>query len=219
MVVRSLEKGRRLRQAAAQHGYNRVIEDARQDLEEIENSLGSEHVGKDLRSCKDLLKKHQLLEAKLNQWEERVNDLARMGQEMAHEGHFDAANILKASQSTRKKFQGLREPAKRRRDALEESLRYHKFGFELDAELQWISEHLAQASASSVTMGGTQGLHQTQSLHKKHKKFEAEVTGHEPMIAKTLASGQALIDQAHPQTKEVRYLPPPLFLFPPLFQG
>lgn len=103
LVVRSLEKGRRLRQAAAQHGYNRVIDDARQDLEEIESALASEQVGKDLRSCKDLLKKHQLLETKLNQWEEKVNDLVAVGQEMAHEGHFDAPSILKTSQTTQKK--------------------------------------------------------------------------------------------------------------------
>ncbi|XP_031782461.2 spectrin beta chain, non-erythrocytic 1 isoform X3 [Nasonia vitripennis] len=202
LVVLSMEKGRRLRQAAAQHGYNRIIEDARLDLEEIENSLASQEVGQDLRNCKDLLKKHQLLETKLGQWEQKVNDLVQMGQEMAHEGHFDAPNILKTSQDTQKKFQSLKEPAKRRREALEESLRFHKFGFELDAELQWINDHLPQAT--STMMG--QNLHQTQSLHKKHKKFEAEVQGHEPMIMKTLASGQGLIDQAHPERKKIQDL-------------
>ncbi|XP_023313664.1 spectrin beta chain, non-erythrocytic 1 isoform X1 [Trichogramma pretiosum] len=199
LVAISMEKGRRLRQAAAQHGYNRIIDDARQDLEEIDVSLASKQVGKDLRSCKDLLKKHQMLETKLNQWEQKVNDLVSMGQEMAHEGHFDAPNILKTSQETQKKFQGLKEPAKRRREALEESLRFHKFGFELDAERQWINDHLPQAT--STAMG--QNLHQTQSLYKKHKKFEAEVQGHEPMIMKTLAFGQTLIDQSHPEQKQI----------------
>ncbi|XP_014213231.1 spectrin beta chain, non-erythrocytic 1 isoform X2 [Copidosoma floridanum] len=202
LVVRSLEKGRRLRQAAAQHGYNRVIEDARLDLGEIENAMASKQVGKDLRSCKDLLKKHQLLETKLMQWEQKVNDLVTMGQEMVHEGHFDAPNILKTSQATQKKFQSLKEPAKKRLEALEESLRFHKFGFELDAELQWINDHLPQAS--SAMMG--QNLHQAQSLHKKHKKFEAEIMGHEPMIMKTLASGQNLIDQVHPERNKIQEL-------------
>lgn len=97
------------------------------------------------------------------------------------------------------RFHSLKEPAKRRRDALEESLRFHKFGFELDAELQWIKDHLPQAS--STTLG--QNLHQAQTLHKKHKKLEAEIAGHQPMIDKTAASGQALIDQAHPEKKKV----------------
>ena len=98
------------------------------------------------------------------------------------------------------RFRSLKEPAKRRREALEESLRFHKFGFELDAELQWIKDHLPQAS--STTLG--QNLHQAQTLHKKHKKLEAEIAGHQPMIDKTLASGQTLIDQAHPEKKKVK---------------
>lgn len=83
---------------------------------------------------------------------------------------------------------------------MEESLRFHKFGFELDAELQWIKDHLPQAS--STTLG--QNLHQAQTLHKKHKKLEAEIVGHQPMIDKTLASGQTLIDQVHPEKKKVK---------------
>ncbi|XP_076180871.1 spectrin beta chain, non-erythrocytic 5 kst isoform X3 [Ptiloglossa arizonensis] len=202
LVALSLEKGRRLRQAACQHGYNRTMEDARLKLEEIENCLQSKQVGVDLRSCKELLKKHQSLESDMCQWEQKVDDLVAMGEEMAHEGHFDAANILKTSQATQRKFRSLKEPAQRRREALEESLRFHKFGFELDAELQWIKDHLPQAS--STTLG--QNLHQAQTLHKKHKKLEAEIAGHQPMIDKTSASGQALIDQAHPEKKKIREL-------------
>ena len=199
LVALSLEKGRRLRQAATQHGYNRTMEDARMKLEEIETALQSKQVGTDLRSCKELLKKHQILESELAQWEQKVDDLVAMGHEMAHEGHFDADNILKTSQATQRKFRGLKEPAKKRRDALEESLRFHNFGFELDAELQWIKDHLPQASSTSLG----QNLHQTQSLYKKHKKLEAEIVGHQPMIDKTLASGQSLIDQIHPERKKV----------------
>lgn len=103
LVALSLEKGRRLRQAASQHGYNRTMEDARLKLEEIENSLQSKQVGMDLRSCKELLKKHQTLESDMCQWEQKVDDLVAMGEEMAHEGHFDAANILKTSQATQRK--------------------------------------------------------------------------------------------------------------------
>ena len=82
---------------------------------------------------------------------------------------------------------------------LEESLRFHKFGFELNAELQWVRDH--KPLATSNLLG--QNLHQAQSLHKKHKKLEAEIEGHQSMIDKTLASGRALIDQKHPQISEV----------------
>lgn len=82
---------------------------------------------------------------------------------------------------------------------MEESLRFHKFGFELDAELQWIKDHIPLATSTALG----QNLYQTQSLHKKHKKLDAEILGHQPMIDKTMASGQNLIDQAHPERKKV----------------
>lgn len=98
-----------------------------------------------------------------------------------------------------RRFQSLKDPAQKRREALEESLRFHKFGFELDAELHWIKDHLPQASSTALG----QNLYQAQSLHKKHKKLEAEIAGHQPMIDKTLASGASLIDQVHPERRKV----------------
>lgn len=78
-------------------------------------------------------------------------------------------------------------------------MRFHKFGFELDAELQWIKDHIPLASSTALG----QNLHQTQSLYKKHKKLDAEITGHQSMIDKTLQTGQALIEQMHPENKKV----------------
>lgn len=57
---------------------------------------------------------------------------------------------------------------------------------------------------TSTNLG--QNLHQTQSLFKKHKKLQAEIVGHRPMIDKTLASGQTLIDQNHPEREKVKLL-------------
>lgn len=96
-------------------------------------------------------------------------------------------------------MKALYEPAQKRRAALEEALEFYKFRFELDAELQWIKEHLPLAS--SVELG--QDLHQAQILHKKHKKLEAEIVGHQPVIDKSLEHGQRFIDQKHPEHRQV----------------
>lgn len=95
----------------------------------------------------------------------------------------------------------LEEPLKLRQEALQEALRFHKFGFELETELGWIREHLPLAS--SDVLGNN--LYQAQSFHKKHRKLEAEIQGHQPMIDRTLASGEALIHQKHPETKQVNF--------------
>lgn len=74
--------------------------------------------------------------------------------------------------------------------------------FELDAENQWINEHLP--AATSKELG--QNLHQAQNLQKKHKKLQAEISGHEPTIKRTLNSGQILIEQKHLEEQKVREL-------------
>lgn len=77
LVGVSLEKGKRLHQAEAQESYNSAVDDVTVRLGEIETSLKSNNVGVDLRSCRDLLKKHEALEIELNQVEHRVNDLGK----------------------------------------------------------------------------------------------------------------------------------------------
>ncbi|XP_049277717.1 spectrin beta chain, non-erythrocytic 1 isoform X2 [Anopheles funestus] len=202
LVATSLEKGRRLEQAALQREHNRYIEDSKSKFDELDHALQSKQVGNDLRSCKELMNKHQVLENDIALWEQKVAELVTTGEEMAHEGHFDANNIQNETKKLQTQFAGLKKPARQRRDALDESLRFHKFVFELDTELQWINEHLP--AAKSEVIG--QNLHQAQSLSKKHKKLEAEIEGHQPMINKTLTSAENLINQNHPEKAKVKEL-------------
>lgn len=195
----SQDKGRRLQQAVSQRDHNRCIEDAKKKLHEFEAALLSEDVGVDLRSCKNLLNQHQLLESEIYLWQQKIDELVSCGAEMAHEGHFDSSNIENETRQIQETFQNLVTPIKNRRAFLEESLRFHNFVFELDTEIQWINEHLP--AALSPELG--QNLHQAQSLQKKHKKFLAEIVGHEPIIKRTLNSGQNLKEINHPEKDKV----------------
>lgn len=199
LLAESQDKGRRLEQAVSQRDHNRCIEDAKKKLNELDGALQSKEVGHDLRSCKGHLNRQQLLEAEITLWEQKIDELVISGEEMAHEGHFDSKNIRDETKDIQTQFRQLKSPVDRRREALEESLRFHNFVFELDAELQWINEHLP--AASSDTFG--QNLHQAQSLYKKHKKLQLEISGHQPMITKALTSGHALTEQNHPERKRV----------------
>lgn len=199
LMTISLEKGRRLEQAALQREHNRSIEDAKSKLEEFENSLQSKQVGNDLRSCRDLMNKHQILEADITLWEQKIGELVQSGEDMAQEGHFDGNNIKTETVDLQNQFKNLKGPIVNRRDALDESLRHHKFIFEVETELQWINERLPLATSDAYG----QNLYQAQNLDKKHKKLQAEIEGHQSMITKTLNSGQGLIEQNHPEKKNV----------------
>lgn len=199
LVGISLEKGRRLRQAVTQYTYNTLIEDVHTKLDEIEGTLTSRNVGTDLRSCRDLLKKQDILETELTQCIIRVEELVNQSNEMAHDDHFDREAIRTKALESQKRLKNLNAPAQARRVRLEEALKFHKFGFEIDAELQWIKEHLPLAA--SDTLG--QNLHQAQNLYKKHKKLEEEIAGHHPVIQKMIQTGEELIDSGHPEHKKV----------------
>ncbi|XP_017956522.1 spectrin beta chain, non-erythrocytic 1 isoform X6 [Drosophila navojoa] len=202
LLALSEDKGRKLEQAASQREHNRAIEDAKKKVDELDSALKSKDVGNDLRSCKDLINKHQMLESEITIWDQKVAELVSTGDDMAHEGHFNAKNIEDETKELQQRFKDLRDPTQKRREKLEESLNFHKFVFELDAEFQWINDHLPAAKSNELG----HNLHQAQSLYKKHKKLEAEIKGHQSMINKALLAGQALVAQEHPEQQNVEAL-------------
>lgn len=195
------EKGSRLRQADIQHSYYKKLDNVLEKLDEMSCTLDSKEMGSDRRACKQILKQHQLLEADITQWDIKIEDLVKLGDEMGVDGHFDARNIAKQSKDCKERLQQLKLPAANRRKKLEEALRYYDFTFEIDAQMQWIKERLTAATSSTLP----QDLHQAQNLYKKHKKLEGEIKGHEPMIQKTLGKGTELVEQKHPETESVSH--------------
>lgn len=45
----------------------------------------------------------QVVESDIAQWEQKIKDLNAIGQEMVHDGHFDADSILNASKQCQDK--------------------------------------------------------------------------------------------------------------------
>lgn len=136
----------------------------------------------------------------MTQCSQKVEDIVNQSNNLS-DGHFDSYRIKENAIAIQQTLKALHEPAKNRRAALEESLKFYKFRFELDAEIQWIKEHLPLACSDEIS----QDLHQAQILQKKHKKFESEINGHQSVIDSTLEQGQNLIIQEHPEHKQVCY--------------
>ena len=111
LVAASLDKGRKLRQAASQVAHNKTLEDAKSKLDELTTEMNQTDVGNDLRSCREKLKKQQMLENDVASLDQKINDLVMAGEEMAQDGHFDAESILKQGQQYKKRlgeFKGIR---------------------------------------------------------------------------------------------------------------
>ncbi len=104
LVAASLDKGRKLRQASSQVAHNKTLEDAKSKLDELTTEMNQSDVGNDLRSCREKLKKQQMLENDVASLDQKINDLVMAGEEMAQDGHFDAESILKQGQKYKKRL-------------------------------------------------------------------------------------------------------------------
>lgn len=120
----SMDKGKRLQQAVSQRDHNRCIEDAKKKLNEFEVALLSKNVGHDLRSSKEFKNRHQLLESEIYLWQQKIDELVLVGEEMAHEGHFNSKKIKNETKEIQEEFKKLAVPINNRRVYLDESLRY-----------------------------------------------------------------------------------------------
>nr|XP_002732400.1 PREDICTED: spectrin beta chain, non-erythrocytic 5-like [Saccoglossus kowalevskii] len=189
----SSDKTEKLTQATQQDLLNKLLEDTGLSLAQLEALLASEDVGHDLRSVKNLLKKHQLLEGDMAIEKEKIDNLNSQAHTLADEGHFDADRILANAADLSARYDNLKDPAAKRKAQLEDSLKLQQFYHDIDAENQWVKEHIPYAS--STDYGKT--LHAAQQLNKKHQKLEMELTGHQPNIDKVLACGQSLVDADH----------------------
>jgi spectrin beta len=88
--------------------HNKTLEDAKSKLDELSSEINQSDVGNDLRSCRERLKKQQVLENDVNSLDLKINDLVQAGEEMAQDGHFDADGILSQGQRYKKRLEAFK---------------------------------------------------------------------------------------------------------------
>ena len=135
------EQGSRLGQAEAQIDYNRMTADIKTKLGDVRSLMTAEETGHDIRGCKKLQTQYAAGSAELVALETKVETLAQVAQDLA-DGHFDGASILKNCQDLRQEVNQLKHPAQERKAALDISLQFHEFYFDLQRELEWIAEKI-----------------------------------------------------------------------------
>ena len=195
-------KGQKLRQAFDQHNYNKDLSEVDKSLDSLSSDLDTADVGSDLRSCKKLINQQAATDKDIKQTAKKINDLEAVGQTMIDQDHFDAKNIAESCKNLKVRYESLEGPARLRRAALDESLKFYQFGFQVEAEMQWINEHMP--AATSTVLG--KNLHEAQKFSKKHLKLQEEIKGHQTMIDKAINIGEEYIGENHPQKEKIRSL-------------
>ncbi|EGD77905.1 spectrin [Salpingoeca rosetta] len=193
-------KGQRLEEAHQHQEFSRRVDDMDGWCKDVEKALASEDLGRDLSSVKNLIKKHQLLEADVAGHQERLEAIQRQAKEMMDAGNFQAEAIQAREQALTTRYNAFTQPMQRRKQQLEESLQLQMFLRTLDDELSWIKEK--EPLAASTNTGSS--LTSVQSLQKKHNALLAELTGRKSHIQDVEKTAQQLVAGGHYAAEQVR---------------
>lgn len=187
------EKGRRLQQAQEQQQFCRSLDGLKIWMNDVETLLASEDLGRDLSTVKFLLKKQLLVESDIEVHKDQIQTLVTQAAALVRNDHFDSKSIQKEAKDICYRYDELVNLANGRRTQLEDSLGLNQFFYDVNIEMSWIKERIGLASSGDM---GT-SLTAVNRLLKRHRALENELTNHESMINRVLATGQDLIDSNH----------------------
>ncbi|UYV70522.1 SPTAN1 [Cordylochernes scorpioides] len=161
------------------------IEDEESWIREKEPIVASTNRGRDLIGVQNLIKKHQVVLAEINNHENRTRAVCDNGEEMIAEGHFAAHDIKMAVQGLSDKWNSLKDRAYQRKQDLDDSLQAHQYFADANEAESWIKEK--EPIVHNQDYGKDEDS--TESLLKKHEALMADLEAFSSTI-------QALKEQA-----------------------
>ncbi|KAG8449435.1 hypothetical protein GDO86_016185, partial [Hymenochirus boettgeri] len=193
------QRGDKLRQAGQQEQLMELLREAKVKIEKIENVLQAPESCHDLRSSRDLLKKHCQLENESQELAHKMNSIIHHAQKMAT-NHFNSQGIKEKTLKYLQRFESLQEPLAMRQEFLQAKVNQYEFYHYCDLERTWISERMP--SAISTHFG--RSFDAAQNFLQKHKELQAEVNAHTNQWQRVLDMGNLLITNNHPESKNIR---------------
>lgn len=100
----SANKAKRLKEAIQKQTFERNVTELETWIDEIEYALSLKEYGKDLRSVKNLIKKHDMVEEDIMNHEDRVRDLLQQAEESEEAGHFQKEEIGERAADVAERF-------------------------------------------------------------------------------------------------------------------
>merc|ERR1719334_1626522 len=189
VTQKTSEKSMKLKEANRQRTFIAAVKDLDFWLGEAESILTTDEVGKDLASVQNLMKKHQLVEADIIAHEDRIKDMNEQAESLVESGQFDSADIRDKKNNISERYKHIQDLAAHRQALLNEANTLHQFFRDIADEESWIKEKKLLVTSDDYG----RDLTGVQNLRKKHKRFESELSSHEPAIQQVLEAGSQLI--------------------------
>jgi spectrin beta len=176
--------------------FKRDAEHAEVLLGEEDKYLADENLGDTLDEAERLLKKHEEFEKKLAAHDDNVNTLQMLAERLIEDEHFASIEMAKTAKDVDDKRNENRQRATKRKQALEDSLRLHRFRRDCDELEVWIAEKMQTACDESY-----RDPTNLVSKQKRHEAFEAELDANRQQLDDLLETGNSLA-AAQPESSE-----------------
>jgi len=149
--------------------------------------LGDER-GKDEEHVQKLLKKHQILEKEINDYEETINKLGDEAKKMIDEEHIESESIQTTQSKIEDLYSQLKDLASEKQSKLDENLKLFHFNREVEDLKSWISDR--EVIASSEEIG--QDFDNVQMIEERFDRFADQTR---TIGSERLATVNAMCDQ------------------------
>ncbi|XP_032508870.1 spectrin alpha chain, erythrocytic 1 isoform X1 [Phocoena sinus] len=149
------------------HQICRDTEDEEAWIQETEPSAASTYLGKDLIASKNLLNRHQVIQANIANHEPRIQVITERGNKMVEEGHFAAEDVASRVKSLNENMESLQARAARRQNDLEANVQFQQYLADLHEAEAWIRER--EPIVDNTNYGADEEA--AGALLKKHEAF------------------------------------------------
>ncbi|XP_073405375.1 spectrin beta chain, non-erythrocytic 4 isoform X1 [Dendrobates tinctorius] len=140
-------------------------------LSENQRLVSQDNFGYDLSAVEAAMKKHEAIEADISSYEERIQVVADLAQEMESEGYYDICRITAQKDNIQRQWNLLKELLSSRRARLERNLALQKIFQEMVYMIDWMDE--MQVPLSSKDFG--KHLLEVEDFLQKHNLQEADI--------------------------------------------
>ncbi|KAF7492961.1 Spectrin alpha chain [Sarcoptes scabiei] len=198
LIERTHLKTIKLREANKGRDFNAAVKDLDFWLNEMEGLLKDDNIGKDLASVQNQIKKQENIETDIATRGEKIKKMNALADSLMESDQEDKPALQDKRASVNERYERLKNLAAYRRDKLNDALTMYRFFKDINDQDSWINEKKLLQDSDDYG----KDLTGVNNLRKKHKRFEADVLSHEPLIQKINATGQKLMAETNTSAPE-----------------
>ncbi|KAG8143739.1 hypothetical protein E2320_000924 [Naja naja] len=147
-------------------------------LNENQRLVSQDNFGCDLPAVEAAMKKHEAIEADISSYQERIQVVLELAQEVESEGYYDSRRIIAQKDNILRQWGLLTELVSARRTRLEQNVTLQKIFQEMVYMIDWMED--LQAQLASREFG--KHLLEVEDLLQKHSLLEADLSAQQDRL-------------------------------------